>query len=226
MSAKCPRWTTPNGTCSDDDSGAGQHACNVLAPGHAKCRCACGVETLRPAGDREVARYEERIGRASITVDEKGTGRVVVGLTDISNHVSGGVVEFNAGHPTVLKVAMACVSLAARGDIELDEETAKALEALGWSGPDTELLRRRDLQEALGGLGTVLREWDALLEWVRLLVTHNGELAKEISSLSEGDEVLAKVTEALGGYAPSEAKWSTVIEAVTELSGRMEGLDK
>jgi hypothetical protein len=208
----CPRWTSPNGACSDDDSGAGLHTCRVTSPTHAKCRCACGVETLRPVGDRLVG--------ASVSVDEKGRGRVVAGLTDITNHVSGGVVEFKAMHETRITVELPVASLFARGEVELDEETAKALEALGWSGPDTELLRRRDLQEALGGLGAVLREWDDLLDVVR-------QLGQFIYGPRDGTSpVLTKVVTALGRYAPNEVKWSRVLESIGELAGRMEGLEK
>lgn len=163
---------------------------------------------------------DEKIGRASISVDETGRGRVVVGMQDITSQVGAGVIDFRAGRPTVIKVEVPLASAVARGDIELDEETAKALEALGWSGPNTELLRRRDLQDALGGLGVVLREWPDLVEWVRVLAEHNTELH------AQTDSVLHKVATSLGDYAPREVKWSTVLEAIGELAARMEGLDK
>jgi hypothetical protein len=108
------------------------------------------------------------VGRASVSMDAHGYGRVVVGLMDISNEVDGVTVRAKAGEPTMLTVSIPAVNAVARGDIQLDEETSKALEALGWTGPDEMLLRRRDLQEALGGLGVVLREWDELVERVRL----------------------------------------------------------
>ena len=217
MSAQCPRWTTVNGTCSYDDSGAGEHVCSVLAPGHAKCRCACGVETLRPAGDREVARYEERIKRASVTVDEKGHGRVVAGGVDISSMVSGGTVEFKSGELTKLTVSMWRVLATARGEIELDEETDNALIALGWTSPEGDLLRRRDLQEALGGLGTVLREWDSLLVFARKLAEVNTELTES------GAERLGALREAL---SRESGTYDECVADVAELVERMRGLDK
>lgn len=168
-------------------------------------------------GLREVARYEERQRQVSINVGPGGVGSIVVGGVDIANMVTSATVELRGMQPTRVTLGMGAVHVVAETRGELDEQTAKALEALGWSGPDTELLRRRDLQEALGGLGTVLRDWDDLMEWVRLLVTHNGELAKEISSLSESDAVLAKVADALANNAPSEVKWSTVIERIGEM---------
>lgn len=136
---------------------------------------------------------EKKIGRASVSVDEKGQGRVMVGLTDISNSVGAGVVEFRAGQATVIRVELLLADAIARGEIELDEDTAKALEAIGWTGPDTELLRRRDLQDALGGLGVVLREWDALLGWVRTLVEHNRELQRQSAEPGSGLDKLRRV---------------------------------
>jgi hypothetical protein len=180
--AKCPAFWTTDEHCPRDDE-SGRHICN-LADDHTKCRCRCGSTHKRPVN--HVKRFEERIGRASVSIDESGRGRVVVGLTDISNQVGGGIVEFKAGHATVIKVEMPKATLAARGEIELDEETAKALEALGWSGPDTELLRRRDLQEALGGLGTVLREWDDLLAIVRQLNALLDDVPVSLGGRNEG----------------------------------------
>lgn len=207
IEGKCPtEWyaALPDGMLQPD------HGINLTGPPHRCigllghpgdiCRCVCSAERPRP------------VARASITVDESGIGRVMAGLSDLTELVSAGTVKFRAGHPTVIEIEIPMAAMAARGDITLDEDTAKALETLGWSGPDTELLRRRDLQEALGGLGTVLREWDGLLTWVRALVNHNAELVARLEG--EGDPVLTKVAEALGPYAPHEVKWSRVLEEV------------
>lgn len=208
---KCPAyWPDANGRCSDSDAGDGIHHCGVRGS-HDWCVCACGSSHKRPAGLAHLDNHAQRIGRASVTVDEQGAGRVMAGLMDLSAHVRRGTVEFGPDRLTTITIELPLASAAARGEIELDEETAKALEAIGWLGPNTELLRRRDLQGALGGLGTVLREWDALLGWVRALVETNERFAKG------EDVILAKVAEALGGHAPEEVKWSRVIEAVTEL---------
>lgn len=156
------------------------HQCELLAGDvHAKCRCDCGAETQRPAGDREVARHEARAGKASLSVDGRGSGRLTVGGVDISKAVSAGSLEFNAGHGTVIKVELPLAAAMARGEVELNEDTAKALEALGWVSPsqirevalEASNKTRRDLQEALGGLGTVLRGWSDLLEIVRQMAT-------------------------------------------------------
>jgi hypothetical protein len=82
---------------------------------------------------------------------------------------------------------------------------------------DDDLVRRAMVQDALGGLGTVLREWDDLIRLV-------GELYAR--SYTGDDVVLSKVAEALGPYAPDEVKWSRVIEEVRELAARMRGLEK
>lgn len=153
-----------------------------MADGHTMCRCRCGSTNKRPVN--HVKRFEERIGRASITVDEKGAGRVMAGLTDLSSQVTAGTVRFRNGHPTIIEVEMPMAVAVARGEIELDEETGTALRAAGWKSPQFELEVRRDLQEALGGLGTVLREWDALLGWVRKLVEFNEQLLHEREALA------------------------------------------
>lgn len=165
----CPAYwvSEADGWCPENVTPDGKHHCGLdgLDDEHTMCRCACGSTHKRPVD--HAARFDAR-RQVSVTVDERGIGRVVLGgVNDISDHVSGGTLKFEAGHPTVVEVELVLASAFARGEIELDEETAKALEALGWSGPDTELLRRRDLQEALGGLGSVLREWDDLLGVVR-----------------------------------------------------------
>lgn len=164
---------------------------------------------------------------ATVELDVFGCGKLYLGegddRVDISSFVTAVTVRARSGHGTMITVEIPFAAAIADGEVELGDETAKALEALGWSGPDAELLRRRDLQEALGGLGTVLREWSDLLEQARLQATFNGELAKEVS---RDDEVLTRVAAALGRYAPSEVKWSRVLEEITELAGRMEGLEK
>lgn len=182
-------WTELNGGLCPDASNReirvgrtpGAHFCELVSD-HTMCRCICDATHKRPVNHAK--RFEERIGRASITVDEKGVGRVMAGLTDLSGQVSAATVRFRAGKPTVIEIEMPIAAAAARGEIELDEATAKALEAAGWSGPDTELLRRRDLQEALGGLGTVLREWDDLLAVVCKVIEFNEELNKEQQTLA------------------------------------------
>lgn len=220
-------WTTPDGRCSDDDSGSGRHHCAHVdtyseheQQVHPKCECRCGATHKKPVAQLMIDRHEAKQRQASITISPTGQGRVTVGASDITSHVGGGTVEFKAGHATVIKVDMLLASAFARGEIELDEETARALEALGWSGPDTELLRRRDLQEALNIGGSVLREWDQLVEHAKAVADGYTQVV-----LNE-DETLHKVAAALGGYAPDEIKWSRVIEAVVELAVRVEGLDK
>lgn len=180
---KCPAfWQDDQGRCSDDDSGAGRHTCN-MADDHTKCRCRCGSTHPRPVD--HVRRYVERIGRASISVDEKGAGRVMAGLTDLSSQVTAGTVRFRNGHPTIIEVEMPMAVAVARGEIELDEETGTALRAAGWKSPQFELEVRRDLQDALGGLGSVvLREWGDLLGWVRKLVEFNEQLLHEREALA------------------------------------------
>lgn len=220
-------WTTPDRPCTEAVTPQGQHHCAHVdtyseheQQVHPKCECRCGVTHKKPVAQLMIDRHEAKQRRASVSVDEKGRGRVVVGQADISSHVGGGTIEFKAGELTRLKVSMWRVLATARGEIELDEETAKALEALGWSGPDTELLRRRDLQEALNIGGSMLRGWDQLVEHAKAVADGYTQVV-----LNE-DETLRKVAAALGGYAPDEVKWSRVIEAVVELAVRMEGLDK
>lgn len=220
-------WSTEDGRCSDDDSGAGRHACRLTDTGlgsdrervHTTCECRCGATAKRP--ESTLPEDLGSIDRTTVRVDEHGMGKVMVGLTDVSNLVSGGTVEFKAGQATTVTLGFPLAVMALSGGRgQVDEETAKALEALGWSGPDTELLRRRDLQEALGGLGTVLREWDNLLGWVRRLVEFNEQLLHEREG--HGDEALTKVADALGNQAPSEIKWSTVIDVVRGLRETVE----
>lgn len=140
---------------------------------HSECVCECGSTAKRPVGELNVARHEARIGRASISVDEAGRGRVMVGLVDISDAVSGGTAKFHVGQPTVIKVEIPAAAFVARGEIELDDPTAGALLAIGWLSPDQaeerELLRRRDLAEALGTTGVVLPDWDTLISAVQVL---------------------------------------------------------
>lgn len=216
-------WIEPNGglcpNAPDNKVGLpiGAHTCAHIdtyseheQQVHPKCECRCGATHKKPVAQLMIDRHEARQRRASVSVDEKGRGRVVVGQADISSHVGGGTIEFKAGELTRLKVSMWRVLATARGEIELDEETAKALEALGWSGPDTELLRRRDLQDALGGLGVVPREWDALLDWVRSCVTNF-------------DELQAQLREVLGRESGSVVE---MIQDVALLVERDRSLDK
>ncbi len=185
-------WSSEDGRCSGDDSGAGRHACKLtdIELGsdqecvHTTCECRCGATANRP----EPSRPEDlgAIGRATVRVDEHGMGKVMVGLKDVSHLVSGGTVAFKAGQGTTVTLGFPLAVMALSGGRgQVDEETATALEALGWSGPDTELLRRRDLQDALGGLGSVvLREWDDLVGWVRALSEHNSTSYEERSALA------------------------------------------
>lgn len=166
-------WSSGDGRCSDDDSGAGRHACRLTDTGlgsgqervHTTCECRCGATAKRP--ESTLPENLGSISRATVRVDERG----------------------------------------------MAEETAKALEMLGWSGPDTELLRRRDLQEALGGLGTVLREWDSLLEWVRRLADYNTQL------LRQEDSRLSALRTAL---RRDDADWDMVLTLVSELRRDMD----
>jgi hypothetical protein len=207
----CPAyWTDEDGRCSDSDAGDGVHHCGVRGT-HVACICACGSSHKRPAALMHLDNYAQRIGRASVTVDEAGVGRVMAGLMDLSAHVTRGTVEFGGGRPTTITVELPLASATARGEIELDEETAKALEVIGWSGPNTELLRRRDLQEALNIGGTVLRTWDQLIEHAKAVADGYTQVV-----LNE-DAALHKVAEALGDHAPSEVKWSRVLESIAEL---------
>lgn len=50
---------------------------------------------------------------------------------------------------------------------------------------DDSVRYRRELQDALGGFGPIeLREWDALLGWVRRLAAHNIQLQLELDDLT------------------------------------------
>jgi hypothetical protein len=99
-------WSSDDGRCSDDDSGAGRHACRLTDTGlgsdqervHTTCECRCGATTKRP----EPTPPEDlgSIGRTTVRVDEHGMGKVMVGLTDVSNLVSGGTVAFKVRTPS------------------------------------------------------------------------------------------------------------------------------
>jgi hypothetical protein len=169
-------WSSEDGRCSDDDSGAGRHACRLTDTGlgsdqervHTTCECRCGATAERP--EPTLPEDLGSIGRATVRVDEHGMGKVMIDLTDVSNLVSSGTVAFKAGHATTVTLGFPHAVMALSGGRgQMDEETAKALEALGWSGPDTELLRRRDLREALDHFGPADpdADWDALLLCVR-----------------------------------------------------------
>lgn len=130
MSERCPSWTTPDGRCSDSDAGDGRHRCWWIdidgEDVHTTCGCACGASQKRPASSY----------RASVTVDEHGMGKVMVGLTDVSNLVSGGTVEFKAGQVTTVTLGFPLAVMALSGGRgQVDEETAKALVLLGWTPP-------------------------------------------------------------------------------------------
>jgi hypothetical protein len=178
---------------------------------HTVCRCACGSSHKRPATLAHLDNHAQRIGRASVSVDEAGRGRVVVGLLDLSAHVTRGTVEFGEGRPTTITVELPLAVAVARGEIELDDATAGALLATGWASPADLMQRRQELQEALNIGGTVLRTWDQLIEHAKAVADGYTQVV-----LNE-DAVLHKVAEALGGHAPSEVKWSTVIERIAEL---------
>jgi hypothetical protein len=209
----CPRWTTPNGACSDDDSGAGLHTCRSTSSTHAKCRCACGVETLRPIGDREVAKYEERLRQVSINVGPGGEGKVVVGGVDIASLVTSATVELRGMQPTSVTLGMEAVRVVAEAEGELDDVTAGALVGLGWTSPEGDLLRRRDLQEALGGLDSVLRDWDSLLVFVRKLAEVNTGLTEnEQRRLDTLRKILRR----------DDADWGDVLTLVSTLRDDMD----
>lgn len=200
---RCPRWTTPNGTCSDDDSGAGRHTCGVTSQTHAKCRCACGVENLRDAGEREAAKHEARQRQVSIDVAPNGQGRVVVGGVDIANMVSSATVELRGMQATQVTLGMEYVRVVVEGEGVLDDETATALRGLGWAPPEHvsrleqgDRARRMALQDEMGGLGNELREWDGLISLVGQLYRHNAELAKDVTEMSA---ILDEVPVSMGG---------------------------
>ncbi len=175
----CPSfWTTDEQCAKAPDGGDGKHHCAV-EPSHGPfCVCLCGERNKRPVDHAE--RYEQRIGRASLQVDERGIGKLMAGLTDISNQVSGVVVDYRAGRPPVLRVEMPAAAFVARGEIELDDATAGALLAIGWRSPDdvAQLARLAGLDE-----GT---SWDDLADWIRRVSSNLDELPVSMGGRNEG----------------------------------------
>lgn len=140
----------------------------------------------------------------SINFGPGGEGKVVVAGVDIANLITSATVELRGMQPTSVTLGMEAVRVVAEANGELDDVTAGALVGLGWTSPEGDLLRRRDLQEALGGLGTVLREWSDLLGWVRRGLEFNEQLLEERSALAvlldlpataSSDSIEAKVRE-------------------------------
>lgn len=170
-------WTTPDGRCSDDDGGSGRHHCAHVdtyseheQQVHPKCECRCGATHKKPVAQLMIDRHEAKQRQVSVVLGSDGGGQIMVGPADVSKFVSSGTVEFKAGHAATVTLGFPLAVMALSGGHgQVDEETAKALEALGWSGPDTELLRRRDLQEALGSPDVVLHDWETLITQVREL---------------------------------------------------------
>lgn len=184
-------WTTPDRPCMEAVTPQGQHHCAHVdtyseheQQVHPKCECRCGATHKKPVAQLMIDRHEAKQRQVSINCGPGGVGSVVVGGVDIANIVTSVDVTLRGMQPTKVTLGMGHVHVIAEAQGELDEETAKALEVLGWSGPDTELLRRRDLQDALGGLGAVLREWDDLIGWVRRLHEFNVQLTSEHEALA------------------------------------------
>lgn len=137
---------------------------------HPRCECRCGATHKKPVAQLLIDRHEAKQRQVSVVLGSDGGGQVRVGPADVSKFVSGGTVEFKAGHAATVTLGFPLAVMALSGGRgQVDEETAKALEALGWSGPNTELLRRRDLQDALGGGGAVLRDWETLISAVQMM---------------------------------------------------------
>lgn len=222
-------WPDPQGCCSHSDAGDGIHKCRevdspVTTTPHTVCACLCGAETRTPS---------PKSITAQVKLEPNGNGSIIVDGVELNSDVTTVTVLAEAMRGTSITVTMPHAQLAARGEITVCERTRQALTALGWTSPEHlagmskafSEAARVELQEALGGLGTLLREWPELLDHVRLMVTHNQELAKETSSMeNEGDTVLTKVAEALGDNAPSEVKWSTVIERIGEMRDELHEL--
>jgi hypothetical protein len=150
----------------------------------------------------------------SVELDGRGMGKVRVGGVDIGRHIETVTVQTKAGERTTVTLGMPFAGAKATGEVQLDEETSKALEALGWTGPDEMLLRRRDLQEALGGLGAVLRTWDELLQ-----------IARAIESDAAGNLEGAKtqLRTALAEFGPQgeEPDWETLMMCVHGVAHRL-----
>lgn len=199
---RCPsRWADdvecPRGSALDP--GANHHCIGLDTPGvspHSECACACGATIKRPVGDLNVARFEAQKsqGRASLTIDHAGRGRVSVDGVDISNSVGGGTLEFKVGHATVLRVEVPMVVAFARGEIELDDATAGVLLALGWLSPEqieeatirASNASRFELAEALGATDTVLPSWAALIDHVRRMSAVLDEVPVSMGGRNEG----------------------------------------
>lgn len=133
--------------------------------------------------------------------------------------ITSAIVELRGMQPTTVTLGIEAVHVVAEAQGELDDVTAGALVGLGWTSPEGDLLRRRDLQEALGGIGAVLREWDELVERVRL----QHEAAVSMVMKAESD-----LAAALGQYAPVDAAMDmeSLLMCVRGLVHRLSGLDK
>jgi hypothetical protein len=101
--------STPPHRCTFVDTGIG----TGLEIRHEECVCACGAAAKRPDPQRQ----EDLggIGLTTVRVDEHGTGKVMVGLTDVSKFVSGGTVEFKAGHATTVTLGFPLAVMALSG---------------------------------------------------------------------------------------------------------------
>lgn len=166
-------WSSEDGRCSDDDTGAGRHACRLTDTGlgsdrervHATCECRCGATVERPAPT-----LPEDLGgidRTTVRVDERGMGKVMVGLADVSNVVSGGTVTFKAGQATTVTLGFPLAVMALSGGRgQVEAETASALKALGWTSPhEGDPLGK--IADALGNHAPREIKWSTVIDVVR-----------------------------------------------------------
>lgn len=142
------------------------------------------------------------------TLDGFGRGTVTLGGRDIGNHITGLTVNATSGHLTKAELKLGFIEridLKAH-DVRVPTEDEVILVEIGWATPEA---------------------WSKLQDEVRELRSKSAyQRADAASSAEYVDTVLDKVAEALGKYAPVEVKWSRVLEEVSELAARMEGLEK
>jgi hypothetical protein len=129
-----------------------------------------------------------------VELQRDGRGSVKVGGVELNNEISELTVTAVPMRGTRVVVTLPHVELAAQGEIILSEETRRALTMLGWTSPEQlagvskafSEAARVELQEALGGLGTVLREWDDLITIVRQANAILDEVPVSMGGRNEG----------------------------------------
>lgn len=68
-----------------------------------------------------------------VVADGIGHGKVVVGETDVSEHVQGFRAVVHPGHPTQVTVDLTWSAVDVRGNAKLADEMAYVLRTLGWN---------------------------------------------------------------------------------------------